>query len=451
MTAAFKVEADVERTSSRLVLLFPYRKHGSIDLPVGRQYTWARRVREARTVTDPLDRFLSSDDRAALRAPIDAANPFPNIAYTSQDYFDIEVDRVFARSWVAIGFAPSLPRPGDVQPLWIFGFPILILRDDEDILRVFHNIGAHDGCPVVAERASGPERLVGPYHGWTYDLKGQLAATPYWDGHKDADLSQLRRRGVDLKEIRSGIWCGIVFINLSGHAPPLEEFLAPLIEFYADYDFSRLAMAFDSEDGDGIHRFCARANWKALWENYAPDVYHESFVHPMYRKSNDVPRVDQAGRKTYREVNDRGLMGLAFETEAVPSTYPTVRLPLIRHKSSGKPVTTSSIFNMYPNLALLVFPTRVRPSILIPHCPDHCDWLLATFYTDGAATDPSLKDERDEAFRMSTAARTEDDRVCEAVQRARRSPVSRKRFYSPFWDTMLYSFNRRVLEDLERP
>jgi choline monooxygenase len=403
-----------------------------------------------RTVTDPLGRFLSLDERAALRAPIEVASPFPNIAYTSQEYFDLEVERVFARSWVAVGFASSLPTPGDVQPLWIFGFPLLLLRDEKGALRVFHNIGAHDGCPVVMERALGCRELVGPYHGWTYDLRGRLAAAPYWDGRKDADLSPLRARGVDLKEIRSGIWCGIVFINLSGEAPQLEEFLAPLIEFYADYDFSRLEMAFDSKDGDGIHRFRARANWKALWENYAPDVYHEAFVHPMYRKSDHVPRVDQAARKTYREVNDRGLMGLAFETEAVPSTYPTVRLPLIRHKSSGRPVATSSIFNMYPNLAFLVFPTRVRPSILIPHGPEDCEWLLATFYTDGAATDPALRNERDVAFSMTTAARLEDDRVCEAVQRARRSPVFRKRFYSPFWENMLYSFSRRVLDDLER-
>ena len=62
-----------------------------------------------RTVTDPLGRFLSLDERAALRAPIEVASPFPNIAYTSQDYFDLEVERVFARSWVAVGFASSLP------------------------------------------------------------------------------------------------------------------------------------------------------------------------------------------------------------------------------------------------------------------------------------------------------------------------------------------------------
>jgi len=70
---------------------------------------------------------------------MEIASPFSNIAYTSQDYFDLEVERVFARIWVAVGFASSLSTPGDAQPLRIFGFPLLLLRDEKGALRVFHN------------------------------------------------------------------------------------------------------------------------------------------------------------------------------------------------------------------------------------------------------------------------------------------------------------------------
>jgi hypothetical protein len=106
--------------------------------------------------------------------------------------------------------------------------------------------------------------------------------------------------------------------------------------------------------------------------------------------------------------------------------------------------------NMYPNLGFLVFPTRIRVSILIPNGPADCEWLLGSFYAEGAATDPACKSEREAGFAGSALARVEDDRICELVQRARRSPVPAKTFYSPFWEGMLYSFNRRVLDDLER-
>jgi choline monooxygenase len=401
-------------------------------------------------MTNPLDRFLSRAERTAMRAPIKSASPFPAVAYTSQAFFDLEVDRVFAPNWVAIGMAPSVPNQGDVQPLWIFGFPIVIVRDGAGRVRVFHNVCIHDGCPVVTARGSGLECLEAPYHGWLFDLDGRLIGAPYWDGFAEADISDLKNRDVDLKEIRSGIWQGIVFINLSGDGPPLEEFLAPMIEFYADYDFSTMTMAFDSEDGDGLHRFPAKANWKLLWENYAPDVYHENFVHVNYRKSDYVPRVDGKGCKTFAEINDRGFMGLAFDTEAVGDTYPGQQLPEIRRISDGQPVTRSSIMNMYPNLGFLVFPTRIRVSILIPNGPDDCEWLLASFYAEGAASDPAYKSEREAGFAGSALARVEDDRICELVQRARRSPVLAKTFYSPFWEGMLNSFNRQVLDDLER-
>lgn len=397
-----------------------------------------------------VNKFLSPDDIAAIRAPIELARPFPPVAYTSREYFEMEIEKVFSPNWVAIGMAPSLPNPGDVQPLWIFGFPLVMVRDGEGALRVFHNICVHDGSPVVLTRQSRQPFLEAPYHGWCYDLQGRLTDAPYWDGFAKADVSSLRQRGVDLGEVRSDIWQGIVFVNLSGDASPLETFLAPMVEFYADHDFSSMTMAFDSEHDDGLHRYSAKANWKLLWENYAPDVYHENFVHAMYRKSDHVPRVDGEGRKTYQEVNDRGLMGLAFETEAVGATYPQAALPTFRRKSDGQSIATCSIMNMYPNLGFLVFPTRVRISILIPNGPADCEWLLASYYNDGAATDPALKPEREKSFSSSHQARVEDDWICEWVQRARTSPVRAKSFYSPFWEGMLYSFNRMVLDDLEK-
>ena len=98
----------------------------------------------------------------------------------------------------------------------------------------------------------------------------------------------------------------------------------------------------------------------------------------------------------------------------------------------------------------LVFPDRIRVSILIPEGPEECEWLLASYYAGDAAADPAFEAERKRSFAGSELARLEDDRVCEAVQSARRSPAFNRRFYSPFWESLLYSFNRMVLDDLER-
>jgi choline monooxygenase len=397
-----------------------------------------------------LNDFLTEEDRAAIRAPIAEARTFPQIAYRSQEFFEFEVAHLFARNWVAVGFAGSLPHVGDVAPFEIFGIPLLITRAEDKAIRVFHNIGAHDGCPIASTRQSQVTLIESPYHGWQYNLRGELVKAPFWDGTPNPDLSSLRKRSADLKEIRSGIWNDIIFIDLSGKCQALPVFLAPLMTLFDDYDFSALEMAQDSADGDGIHRFSAKANWKPLWENYAPNVYHEGFAHEMYRRSAHVPRVDDQGRKTYREVNNGIVKGLAFESAAVSNTYPDVDFPRIKSRATGSPVTWSYILNIYPNATFLVFPTHVRISVLLPEDAGHSQWLIASYYGAGSARDPAYKEMRQRSIAATTRARIEDDRVCEAVQRARRSPAHHSHFYSPFWDQMHHDFNKIVLNDLER-
>jgi hypothetical protein len=163
-----------------------------------------------------------------------------------------------------------------------------------------------------------------------------------------------------------------------------------------------------------------------------------------------VPRVDAEARKTFREINDGIVKGLAFESARVNQTYPDVDFPRIKSRTTGLPVTSSYILNIYPNATLLAFPTHVRISILLPEDAGNSQWLMASYYAEGSARNPTYKEMRQRSVQGSTRARVEDDGVCEAVQRARRSPAYRSLFYSPFWDHMHYDFNKMVLDDLER-
>src|SRR5271154_4650631 len=121
-----------------------------------------------------LGEFLTDYDRLAIRAPISEARTFPQIAYCSQEFFELEVAHLFTRNWVAVGFAGSLLEIGEVAPLEIFGIPLLITRAEDKAIRVFHNIGAHDGCPVAVTRQSQVTTIEAPYHGWQYNLRGEL-------------------------------------------------------------------------------------------------------------------------------------------------------------------------------------------------------------------------------------------------------------------------------------
>ena len=99
-----------------------------------------------------VEAFLTREDRAAIRAPIERARTFPQLAYYDPGFFALEVGPIFSRNWIAVGFGSSLPEPGDRAPIEFCFMPLLLMRGDDGKLRVFHNVGAHDGCPVVTGR-----------------------------------------------------------------------------------------------------------------------------------------------------------------------------------------------------------------------------------------------------------------------------------------------------------
>ena len=72
----------------------------------------------------------------------------------------------------------------------------------------------------------------------------------------------------------------------------------------------------------------------------------------------------------------------------------------------------------------------------------------ADFDRDGA-TDPAHLKDRQRALRAGLLARREDNRICESVQRARRSPAVDRQFYSPFRDAMHYTLSNLILDKLE--
>jgi choline monooxygenase len=58
--------------------------------------------------------FTREETYAATRRPVSLAETLLPAAYTSDAFFAIERERVFASSWVAVGCSAQLRQPGDV-------------------------------------------------------------------------------------------------------------------------------------------------------------------------------------------------------------------------------------------------------------------------------------------------------------------------------------------------
>ena len=81
----------------------------------------------------------------AVDKPIEAANGLPNECYTSDDYLAYEKERIFSDKWTVIGVASSIPNPGDAKPYNLLGIPLILIRDKDNKVRVFHNVCSHRG------------------------------------------------------------------------------------------------------------------------------------------------------------------------------------------------------------------------------------------------------------------------------------------------------------------
>jgi len=98
--------------------------------------------------------------------------PVPIEPYISQEYFDLERERIFRKVWLNVGREEEIPKPGDylVKDLPVCGASILLVRGKDGRIRAFHNVCSHRSnswCGTAAARARcSPVSFTGGPTGW---------------------------------------------------------------------------------------------------------------------------------------------------------------------------------------------------------------------------------------------------------------------------------------------
>src|SRR5690606_2499192 len=149
----------------------------------------------------PVEALTDERTYRSARAPVELAVTLIPDAYTSQEFFDLERERVFATSWVAVGTTCQVAEPGQVILAEVAGRSIIVTRNERGELRAFHNVCRHratellDGVRTVGRN----ERLRCPYHSWTYALDGTCLGTPLFEG---SDIPEDQRGVFDMSSVK---------------------------------------------------------------------------------------------------------------------------------------------------------------------------------------------------------------------------------------------------------
>jgi choline monooxygenase len=377
-----------------------------------------------RTPAGPLD------GRPAGRSILPAA------AYTDPAVLDRELRDIFGRRWVWAGFEHWVAEPGMSRPVTAAGRPLLLARDKDGTLRVFHNLCRHRGI-VLSEEPSTRSRLRCPYHYWTFNLDGSLCGTPYWDRTKQSGPDEPTREQLGLLPVHHTVWAGMVFVHLGGPAAPPDETLKPLAERWAPYDLADLHLVEE-------RTYQIEANWKLVVENFL-DFYHLPFVHPQVGPAavlldidDEVLAPDIIGG-TYPRGAESKASGQAGKTAGTP-------LPLmgdIPAERRGR----QDIFCVFPNTLLFIEPDFFQVIAFEPIAADRTAEHMAVF-TAGAAADPVYAAARENLARVLFEVNEQDLPVLARLQRGRRSPAADRNHLVPAWDQIGARFQDLVAEAL---
>jgi p-cumate 2,3-dioxygenase subunit alpha len=196
-------------------------------------------------------------------------------AFTDPHCLEEERRRVFSRCWIYVGHESEVPHNGDYRARIVAGRPIVLVRGDDNVVRVLLNTCTHRGAQVCRQKSGNAKTFQCPYHAWTFNSRGQLVGVPGEESYSEA-FSRDELRLMSPAQVDN--YRGFIFACHDPEAASLYNYLAGARE-YLDL------IAEQSEVGmkivAGQQSYSARANWKLLTEN-GIDGYHALALHQRY-------------------------------------------------------------------------------------------------------------------------------------------------------------------------
>ncbi len=193
--------------------------------------------------------------------------------YTDPHIFTDELEKIFYHGWVFIGHDSEVPQPGDFITRHVGTQPVIMVRGKDHKVSVLLNRCAHRGTTVCPAERGNARTFTCPYHGWSYNLSGELQGVPYPAGYEES----FDKKAHGLTRVpRMESYRGFVFASFSPTGISLTDHLgaaAQLINRACD-----LSPEGEIELSAGWIKHRYPSNWKMLPENDT-DGYHLGFVH----------------------------------------------------------------------------------------------------------------------------------------------------------------------------
>ncbi|MBH5323483.1 aromatic ring-hydroxylating oxygenase subunit alpha [Aurantiacibacter sediminis] len=290
--------------------------------------------------------------------------------YADPYLHELEQERVFGRCWLLVAHESLIPKAGDFFASRMGEDPVLVVRQKDGSIAVFLNQCRHRGARLCRADLGKTKAFQCTYHGWTYDLGGNLVSISKSDAVGGDRIDKSEWGAIKVAKIHN--FYGLIFATWDEDAPSFEDSLGET-RWYWEAMFNRPG---GTEVIGGVQKWEVPANWKFGAEQFASDIYHFDYTHvasalammPEGMEYQEPPPLEG------RQFRDRGHGGVATPMVEMSDmqTAMAMGMEVMRYNQStrdahaklvGEQAAKQTQFvhaNMFPNMGILPLNQTLR-------------------------------------------------------------------------------------------
>jgi Rieske 2Fe-2S family protein len=210
---------------------------------------------------------------AELIASQQPGRPLEQRFYTDPAIYQLELDRILTQNWFLAGHESQVPEAGDFFVTRMANELAIVVRGSDGNVKAFANVCRHRGSLVCLQQSGSAKKFECPYHGWMYDIDGNLIAARSMPPEFD-------RKSYGLLPVSLEVLGGLIFVAFTDSPPSLRGAKRDLAEPFDIFGFESLKVAAKKT-------YPIAANWKLAVENYQ-ECYHCATAHPDYARMHTL-------------------------------------------------------------------------------------------------------------------------------------------------------------------
>ena len=243
------------------------------------------------------------------KLPLLQRQSLPFECYWEDSILIQEQKLIFSNQWLGLGRADRLETSGEYEVFELCGQALVLIRDQDNILRLYANTCRHRGAKLL-DGTGQCQAISCPFHGWTYTLDGNLKYAKTMSENPNFDFSEHSLIEYKLKELQ-----GFLFAFLGNQPTDLDSQLGDFSELHQPWSLNELITTRREV-------FEVQCNWKAFLDVFN-EYYHLSNIHPtsidnLYIKPEEADKTTGDYASQFGFTTGTGALLEAHQSNALP-------------------------------------------------------------------------------------------------------------------------------------